>query len=150
VQIKKKKGTFNDYDVQLSWGQLNAAYRALERFHADPLADEMFAELGWYLENVPGPGEDEDEYKAAKDAEKQAVEQGAEGGGEGAAPGELVGEPVGFEDENGELSMGEEVPGSEGPVAAEGPEPPPTHDEREEPQEADAYLERPPQRSLAA
>lgn len=162
--IKKKKDTFNDYSVELSWGQLNAVYRALENDHADPLADELFAELGWYLQNVPGPGEDEEEYKAAKEAEKEAVAAGQ--GGEGPEGGELLGqevegpenletgdEPEGFP---GRGSMtGEEVPGSEGPVPPEGPEAPPEHDERPERPEpemafaeslADKYLERPPGR----
>lgn len=125
--IKKKKQTFNDYDVQLSWGQLNAIFKALEQDHADPLADELFAELGWYLENVPGPGEDEDEYKEAKEAERQAVEGGDEGAGGGQPNPDLVGQEVG--------------PSGE-PEGAGGPVPP-----QEEPgtdDEADQFLERPP------
>jgi hypothetical protein len=138
--IKKKKDTFNDYSVEMSWGQLNAAYRALEKAHADPLADEMFAELGWYLQNVPGPGEDEDEYKAAKDAEKQSMETGQ--AGEEPDNGELVGQEV--QSPEGEVSTGEEVPGSEGPVGPDVAEEPPMHGEREEPTEADTLLDRPP------
>lgn len=89
--IKKKSGTFNTYACELSWGQLNALYKALERDHADPLADEAYAELGWYLQNVPGPGEDEDEYKEAKEAEKQTIENG----GEAVSPDEeLVGQEL--------------------------------------------------------
>lgn len=127
--IKKKKGTFNDYDVQLSWGQLNAVYHALEQDHADPLADELFAELGWYLQNVPGPGEDEDEYKQAKEAEKMATEGGEGGGGPD------------------EEYLGQEVkePSAEGGdlEGAESPAPPQEGGGGEE-SEADALLERPP------
>ncbi len=158
--IKKKKDTFNDYSVELSWGQLNAIHRALEQEHADPLADELFAELGWYLQNVPGPGEDEEEYKAAKEAEKQATEMGQ--GGEGPQANELLGDEVqepGMGGEEGTEPMpsagnvtGEEIPGSEGPVGPEGQEPPPGHDERPERPEpdmafaesVDELLERPP------
>lgn len=138
--IKKKKDTFNDYSVEMSWGQLNAAYRALEKAHADPLADEMFAELGWYLQNVPGPGEDEEEYKQAREAEKQSMETGQ--AGEGPDNGELVGQEV--QSPEGEVSTGEEVPGSEGPVGPDDTGEPPLHGEREEPSEADSLLERPP------
>lgn len=122
--IKKKKGTFNDYDLQVSWGQLNAVYQALEQDHADPLADELFAELGWYLQNVPGPGEDEDEYKQAKDAEKAALDGGDAAGGE--ADPELLGQEV-----NGAPG---EPEGTEAPVGPEAP-----------PEEADELLERPPE-----
>jgi hypothetical protein len=126
MRIQKIKDTFNDYRVEVSWGQLNAMYAALEKDHADPLADELFAELGWYLQNVPGPGEDEDEYKEAKDAEKQAIEGGAEMGAEGGPDQELLGQEV-------EGPPGEPE-GAESPV---GPEPPPA-------EEADSFLERPP------
>lgn len=142
--IKKKKGSYNDYSVELSWGQLNAVYRALEKDHADPMADELFAELGWYLQNVPGPGEDEEEYKEAKEAEKQSAEMGEEGGmpGEGRNP-DLIGQEVGAEEPEGteppargkgsvdtQGEGGEERLGGEG--AAEGAA------------EADELLERPP------
>lgn len=124
--IKKKKATFNDYDVQLSWGQLNAIFHALEQDHADPLADELFAELGWYLQNVPGPGEDEDEYKEAKDAEKMAMQGGEEGA---TAPDqEYVGQEM--------KEPAEEPEGAESPVP---PQAPGAEDE------ADEFLERPPQ-----
>lgn len=81
--VKKKAGTYNTYSLEVSWGQLNAFFHALEQDHADPLADETFAEIQWYLQNVPGPGEDEEEYKEAKEAEKQAIEGGDDGAGAG-------------------------------------------------------------------
>ena len=156
MKIKKVNNTFNDYSVELSWGQLNAIFAALEKDHADPLADELFAELGWYLENVPGPGEDEDAYKEAKEAEKQAVEGGDEIGGEGSRDMEGVGQEIGGpgagEDLEGagppaEGVGGDEEPGGEpkpprkpgGPGAGGGPEGP----------EADDLLERPPSRPPA-
>jgi len=128
MRIQKIKDTFNDYRVELSWGQLNAVFKALEQDHADPLADELFAELGWYLENVPGPGEDEDEYKEAKEAEKQSIEAGEEGAGGGAPNPDLVGQEVGppGEPEGAESPVPQMQPGVE--------------------DEADQHLERPPGR----
>ena len=131
MRIQKIKDTFNDYRVELSWGQLNAAYAALEKDHANPLADEMFAELGWYLQNVPGPGEDEEEYKQAKESEKAAIEGGEEAG---AGPDqELLGQEV--------EGPPEEPEGAESPVGPE--EQPPA-------EEAYQFLERPPEREPEA
>jgi len=137
MMIKKKKDSFNDYAVELSWGQLNAIYQALEQDHADPLADELFAELGWYLQNVPGPGEDEEEYKAAKDAEKAAVDGGDEAGG---SDQEFLGKEVQGPPED------EMEPGAAGgPEGAMSPSPV----QKPEAEEADRFLERPPGREMA-
>jgi hypothetical protein len=134
MKIQKLKDTFNDYKVELSWGQLNAIYKALEQDHADPLADELYAELGWYLENVPGPGEDEEVYKEAKEAEKQAIEGGDEAGmpGDERDP-ELLGQEIGAEEPEGAEAPAEGAPpmGGEEPPAEGG-------------EEADQFLERPP------
>ncbi len=135
--IKKKKDSFNDYNVELSWGQLNAIYQALEQDHADPLADELFAELGWYLQNVPGPGEDEEEYKAAKEAERAAVDGGSEAGGPDQ---ELLGTEV-----QGPLEDEGEPGAAGGPEGAASPSPV----QKPEEQEADRFLERPPAREPA-
>lgn len=128
MRIQKIKETFNDYRVEVSWGQLNAIFQALEGSHADPLADELYAELGWYLQNVPGPGEDEEEYKQAKEAEKAAVEGGGEAMG-GENP-DLLGQEV--------QAPEDETPGE--PEGAQSPVPP----EEPEMEEADRLLDRPP------
>lgn len=87
MKIKKVKfdgmDSFNDYQVELSYGQLVAIRNALEQSHADPLSDELLAELKYYLQNVPGPGENSDQFKAERDAatkgpEEAGVEVGAE------------------------------------------------------------------------
>jgi hypothetical protein len=150
MMIKKKKDSFNDYSVELSWGQLNAIYRALEQDHADPLSDELFAELGWYLENVPGPGEDEEEYKEAKDAEKEAMAGGMDPNAEGGRDMDLVGQEVGAE--GSEAPGTEEPEGAEAPIEGEGqPEPEPAEGARGAGGEADQLLERPPrQQAMAA
>ena len=77
--IKKKAKTFNDYDVQLSWGQLEVVAAALERDHSDPVADELHAELHWYMERVPGPGEEEEDAKAREQGGQPVAQQGEEG-----------------------------------------------------------------------
>ena len=83
MNITKVKKSYNDYEVSLSFGQLDAIRAALEKDHSDPLSDELLAELIWYLDRVPGPGEDEDELKAEQ-------EQAQNGGKEGAVEGEDV------------------------------------------------------------
>ncbi len=57
--IKKKAETYNTYTVELSWGQLQAFAQALEADHTDPVRDETLAELRYYMDRIPGPGEDE-------------------------------------------------------------------------------------------
>ena len=103
--IKKKKGTFNDYDVSVSYGQLEAIMASLERDHADPVSDEMFSEIQWYMQRVPGPGEEEEDQKAR---EEGAVETGA------ATPGDVEGEDVPIP-----------MPPTEGGVDGEEPSTPP-------------------------
>jgi hypothetical protein len=139
MKLDKVKKSFNDYDLELSWGQLEIVRAALERDHSEPIADEMLAELEWYMDRVPGPGEEEEEVKARE-----------EGGAP--VPGESEGE------------MPVEMPPAEAPGA--GPEPPPQEMPGEEaveagledrsppapegeegavgPDEADQHLEAPP------
>lgn len=127
--LKKKAKTFNDYDLSLSFGQLEAVMASLERDHADPVADELYAELQWYMQRVPGPGEEEDDQKAR---EEGAVETGAAATGdvegedvpipmpptEGGVEGEEPDMPPGAEGEEGfeggDVSPGEELPSPEG------------------------------------
>lgn len=75
--IKKKKGTYNTYDVELSWGQLETLRAALEQNHDDPIADESLAEITWYLERVAGPGVEQEEI----DAKQKGAQAGGMGGG---------------------------------------------------------------------
>lgn len=82
MKIKKMKfdgmDSFNDYQVEMSYGQLVAIRNALEKDHADPLSDELYAELNYYLQNVPGPGESSDEFKAERDAAKKTKDEAGE------------------------------------------------------------------------
>lgn len=103
MKIKKMKfdgmDSFNDYQVELSYGQLVAIRNALEKDHSDPLSDELYAELNYYLQNIPGPGESSDEFKAERDASKKTQDQ--------------AGEPVTGEDappSETELEAGSELP----------------------------------------
>jgi len=61
MDIKKKNESFNTYTITLSFGEMQAIYTALAKGHADPIADEMFMGLKYYMERLPGPGEDEPE-----------------------------------------------------------------------------------------
>lgn len=125
--VKKKAKTFNDYTLELSYGQLEALMASLERDHADPVADELYAELQWYMQRVPGPGEEEDDQKAR---EEGAVETGAAPAGdvagedvpipmppaEGGVEGEEGMTPPGAEGEAGAEAEG--APGAEGELTA--------------------------------
>lgn len=78
--IKKKADTYNTYNLEVSWGQLEAFKAALEADHADPVRDETMAELAWYMERVPGPGVDEKELEQQQAAAKGEGAPGAEEG----------------------------------------------------------------------
>lgn len=134
MKVKKIKDTYNDYQVEMSFGQLQAIKNALANDHSDPLSDELYAELEWYLQNVPGPGESEDDLKAAEEAGKSGLDQAGpqdqqpldqqadqllpapgeeEMGGEGELPpGDEQGPMPGEEDLGGDLGgdLGEEPP----------------------------------------
>lgn len=73
MKLEKIKKTYNDYKLELSWGQVEAIAAALANNHSDPLSDELYAEWQWYMERVPGPGEDEEEIEA----QQKAAEGGA-------------------------------------------------------------------------
>jgi len=64
MKIDKVAGQYNTYKVEMSWGQLMALKSALERDHADPLSDEAYAEICWYIDHLPQPGEEKDDLKA--------------------------------------------------------------------------------------
>lgn len=76
IQIKKKSGTYNTYTWTLSYGQMEAIKNALEKDHSNPIADEMLAMLAYYIPNVPGPGEEEEDVKARE--ERAAIQQGGQ------------------------------------------------------------------------
>lgn len=146
MKIKKVKfdgmDSFNDYQVELSYGQLVAIRNALEQAHADPLSDELYAEINYYLQNIPGPGESSDAFKQERDMAKKTQDQAGQevqpeevgaGGppteagleaGEGAGgplpapPEEEMGGPGG---EPGMEGPGGPAPGAPGPEFKEGP-----------------------------
>jgi len=125
MELKKKAKSFNNYTLELSFGQLEAIVASLERDHADPVADELFAELQWYIQRVPGPGEEEEDTKAR---EEGAVETGATATGdvegedvpipmpptEGAVDNEEPSLPPGAEGAEGGEDMGGELDSPEG------------------------------------
>lgn len=75
--IKKKADTYNTYTLEVSWGQLEAFRAALEADHTDPVRDETCAELAWYMDRIPGPGQEEKEIEAQQKMAKQGGQPGA-------------------------------------------------------------------------
>jgi len=69
MRLKKIPDTYNDYRLEVSWGQIEALKNALSDATPDPVTDELAAELDWYMMNVPGPGQDEEEFKAETEGE---------------------------------------------------------------------------------
>jgi hypothetical protein len=70
VEIDKVKGSYNDYELRLSFGQLKAIRNALEKDHADPISDELFDAIAFYMAgNIAMPGEDQSATEKAKDSE---------------------------------------------------------------------------------
>jgi len=68
MRIKKKDGSFNEYALDISYGELVAIENALADNHSGPVADELFAGLKWYLDgNVEKPGEEEEDKAEAKE-----------------------------------------------------------------------------------
>lgn len=69
--IKKKSGSYNEYTLSLSYGQLECLKSILARDHADPMADELYGLFVWALDGegqLDKPGEDKaKEEKEAKD-----------------------------------------------------------------------------------
>lgn len=122
MKLEKIKKTYNDYKLELSWGQVEAIAAALEANHADPLADELFAEWKWYMERVPGPGEDEEAWEA----QQKAAEGGGVPGEEGDVPipmppGSEAGTPPGAGGER-DFPPDEEMGGAEGAPEGGAPE----------------------------
>lgn len=103
MKIDKVNNSFNTYKIELSFGELVAIVNAMEDSKlVDPIADEVRQGLQWYLNELPGPGEDKEDLKAAKDAKKEA-EKG-EGEPEDLALPSEKGEPGAEEQMSGEPS----------------------------------------------
>ena len=58
--VKKKSETFNNYTVELSFGELKAIYDLACR-GSGAMVDEIAANLEWYFKRIPPPGADEPE-----------------------------------------------------------------------------------------
>lgn len=61
MEITKAKGSFNEYKVVCSYGELEAIRAALEKHHLGPVADELYQGVLWHMDRLPGPGEEESE-----------------------------------------------------------------------------------------
>jgi hypothetical protein len=100
--------SFNAYSVELSYGQLIAIRNALEKDHSEVMGDEIYSELNYWLQNIPGPGEDPEDFKAERDAAKKT------------------------KDEAGEETDGEHAPATDTELEAGSKLPPPPSDEEED------------------
>lgn len=80
MKIKKVNGTYDTYSVELSFMQLNELKNSLAVDHANPVSDELFQNLVWYMQNIEGPGESAEDLKKAEEAEASGMGgPGAEG-----------------------------------------------------------------------
>ena len=68
MKISKIEGTYADYKLEMSFGQLQAIRDALAADHASPVSDELYGEICWYLDNIPGVGESKADLKKAEEA----------------------------------------------------------------------------------
>lgn len=78
IKIKKSPGTYNTYKLELSWGQIEAIRQALTKDRDNALSDELLAMLDFYQEELPGPGETDDDIKQRQDVTKSASDAGSE------------------------------------------------------------------------
>jgi hypothetical protein len=71
--IIKKKGsnTWNVYEIELSFGELMAFYEMTKKSNG-AIADEMRANLSFYMTRLPEPGVDEKDLKKEQEAKKEA------------------------------------------------------------------------------
>lgn len=68
MKLTKITGSFNEYRLEVSWGELEAIYEAMAQSHAGPVADEVYSGLKWYMDSrLPLPGEDDKKKKDGKD-----------------------------------------------------------------------------------
>lgn len=131
--VKKRSGTFDVYQVEMSFKELMAV-KETGRGSGDPIADEISKGIDWYFANeVAPPGVDEHPSKAAeKNAEAGAGGGNGSGGAdalgaeaddilpavepEGGEPGGgPAGEPAGPGPENGQDDLEDLPPGGKPP-----------------------------------
>jgi hypothetical protein len=90
MKIDKLNNTYDFYKLEVSFGELAAMLNAFEAQSGQgPVHDDMQAAIRWYMDRIPGPGEDKEEFKQKKDAEKE-LNAGTEGGLEQASNSDLA------------------------------------------------------------
>ena len=62
MKLKKVANLFDTYSAELSYGELLAIRDALAKDHCGPLCDELNASIQFFVDRLPGPG-DEDSGK---------------------------------------------------------------------------------------
>jgi hypothetical protein len=135
IQLKKKSGTYNTYTIQLSYGQIEALRQALEADHANPIGDELKALFDYYINSIPGPGEEEEDLKARE--EQAAIASGqAQAAGDDDSPipmppgddngGDITVAGQGLDDGDGGMHVPAQ-PGEEGMEGGDDLPEPPSH-----------------------
>lgn len=121
IQLSKVKGTYNTYKMEISYGQLEAVRSALEKDHADPVSDELLQIMSYYMDKLPGPGEEEEDIKARDEAAKNGT-AGLEDDDDAPLPA-----PPGMEDDGADAGPGNPAPGMDDDLGGGGEDhmPPP-------------------------
>jgi hypothetical protein len=76
MKITKVADTYDLYKAELSWSELNSIIDALEVDGTGAVTDELSAGFKWYMEKLPGPGEEEKEDGEDGEGELGAAEHG--------------------------------------------------------------------------
>ena len=119
--------------MEISWGELTAIRDALATDHASPICDELHAALNFYFQNLPGPGESEEDLKAAEEAEKSGLDQAPASDQQPLNKADDL-LPAPAEEETGEQGLENGEEGDNLPPEDEIEEPPPAPEEEEEPE----------------
>jgi hypothetical protein len=76
MKIQKKSGTYDFYTLEVSFTEMAAMLNSLETDHSNPISDEMYAAIKWYIERLPEPGSDETKLRNPADEEKELEKEG--------------------------------------------------------------------------
>jgi len=87
MELSKSDKHYNKYRAELSYGELVRLRDLLQPDNSNPIDDEMFNALDWYIKRLPQPGETKDDLKAK--------EEGGEAGGAAGEGGEVASETGG-------------------------------------------------------
>jgi hypothetical protein len=118
MEITKTKGSYNEYKVVCSYGELEAIRAALERNHMGPVADELYQGVIWHMDRLPGPGEEEQKEGEGEEGTPPGGFDLRSAANDLRTPDELAGDEGGEGDEGGDeggvrsqIDLDRELPG---------------------------------------